>query len=122
MAGVLFDLLGLCQPVKCILRDPYPSSIPRQALKPAQNLRKDLGVQVLGTASQRSSPVQTGWKLGQAAFLELWFNPRLRAEVSSGHPSCSGSRGHESKPRGAAVVLPSIKSTEMLPCVCFASV
>lgn len=120
MAGVQFDSLRPCQLVKCILRDPYPSSIPGQELKPTQNPRKELGVQVLGRASQHSSPVQPSGGLGQAAFLELWFNPSLSAEGASGHPSCSVSREHDSKPRGAAMVLPSIKNTEMLPCVCFA--
>lgn len=56
--------LGWCQLVKCTLRDPYPPSVPRQELKPTQNLRKELGGQVLGRASQHSSPVQTSGEGG----------------------------------------------------------
>lgn len=56
--------LGRCQLVKCTLRDPYPLSVPRQELKPTQNLRKELGGQVLGRASQHNSPVQTSGEAG----------------------------------------------------------
>lgn len=59
-----FDQLRPCQLVKCLLREPHPSSIPGQELKPTQNLRKELGMQMLGRASQHSSPAQTSGGAG----------------------------------------------------------
>lgn len=89
----LFHMLRPCQLGKCILRDPQPSSVPRQGLKPAQNPGDELGVQVLGRASQHSSPAPSRGSIPGAV-----LPSQLSAELPVAIPAEGMSQSHEGLP------------------------